>query len=187
MRWEALFDDLEAQLDAAEAAELSAEVADRTRREVGLLRLVDRLRPALGHPVRLGVLGAGAANGRLLAVDPDWALLEETGGREALLPLPAVLWVSGVGAGSAPPGAEGDVAARLDLRYALRGLVRDRSVLTVVLLDGTSVAGTADRVGADFVEVTEHPLGEPPRRGAVLGVRTLPLTSLTSLAALRRA
>lgn len=87
----------------------------------------------------------------------------------------------GVGADSGSPGAEGAVAARLDLRHALRGLARDRAVLTVMLLDGTSVAGTADRVGSDFVEISEHPPGEPRRRGCVLAVRTVPLVALAAV------
>src|SRR4051794_28707723 len=51
MRWQALFDALEAQLAAAEVAELQAEVAAGPRREAGAVRVVDRLTAAVGQPV----------------------------------------------------------------------------------------------------------------------------------------
>ena len=58
MRWEALFADLEAQADAEAAAELAAEVGERTRIEAAALHLVDRLRPAQGHPLVVATVGA---------------------------------------------------------------------------------------------------------------------------------
>jgi hypothetical protein len=181
VRWDALFDDLEAQLEAEEAAEFAGELADRARREAALIRLIDRLRPALGHPVRVGGRGGGEIAGRLLAVGPDWLLLEETAAREVVVPLAAVNWVSGLGAASRPPGSGGQVAARLDLRYVLRGLARDRSLLRITFVDGGALSGTADRVGADFVEVAELPPGELRRRSALLGVRTVPLAGIAAV------
>jgi hypothetical protein len=179
MRWQALFDDLEGQLEAAEAAELQAEVAHRTRREVALLSVVDRLRPVEGHPVAVSVFGAGTVHARLLDTGVDWLLLEENGAREVLVPLPAVLGVSGVGARSEAPGAGGEVARRLDLRWALRGLARSRAGVSVVLRDGSAVTGTLDRVGADHVEVAEHPPGEARRAGSVRQVRLVPLPAVS--------
>jgi hypothetical protein len=54
----------------------------------------------------------------------------------------------------------------------------------LTLIDGSTAAGTLDRVGADFVEVAEHAQGEPRRHDAVRAVRAYPLTSL---AVVRRA
>lgn len=178
MRWDELFDDLEAQFDAVEIADLAAEVADRTRREVAALRLVDRLRPVLGRPLTVGVLGVGPVEGSLTGLGPDWLLIAEAGGREVLIAAPALLWVGGLAAQTAVPHAEGQVAAKLNLAYALRGVVRDRSAVTVTLIDGTTTAGTIDRVGADFIEVAEHPQGEARRRDAVRAVRAYPLTAV---------
>lgn len=182
MRWEALFADLEMQWEAAEAAEFDAELADRSRREVGHLRLVDRLRPAVGRTVRCTVLGGGpertVVSGRLAAIGPDWLLVEESVAQEALIPMRSVVSVHGLGPASAQPGHEGAVAARLDLRYVLRGLVRDRAMCTLVFIDGGMLTGTPARVGDDFVEIVEHPGGELRRAREARSLHTTPLTAI---------
>jgi len=177
MRWQALFDDLEAQFDAAQAAELAAEVAERTRRESALLRLVDRLRAAEGALVTVSLPGAGVLRGRLLDAGADWLLLDEGAAREVLVPLAAVLGVTGMGSRSAAPDF-GPVAKRLDLRWALRGLARSRSGVSLGLVDGTLVTGTLDRVAKDHLDLAEHGLGEARRAGAVRQVRLVPLAAV---------
>ena len=178
MRWDDLFRDLEAQLEAAAAAELDGELADRTRREAALLGLVDRARAAVGHPVVVRVRGAGPVDGVLAEVGAQWLLVTETGGRDVIVPLAAVVSLAGLRAWSAAPGSGGQVFARLGLGSALRGIGRDRVPVQVVLTDGSVVAGTVDRVGADFVEVTEHAVGEPRRRADTSGVRTVPFAGI---------
>lgn len=190
MRWEDLFADLELQWEAAEAATLEAELADRSRREAGHLRLLDRLRPAVGHGIRclLRVGGGGVeqavVTGRLAALGVDWLLLDEPGMTEILVPRQSLLAVRGLPAVSAQPGHEGLVAARLDLRYVVRGLVRDRSACAVSLLGGGLLTGTLLRVGADFFELAEHGVGEYARRGDVRGGWTV---TFDGLAFIRRA
>lgn len=180
MRWENLFADLDAQLEELESAEQSAEVADRTRREIARFRLVDRLRPAFGHPVTVHALGGGKVSGRVAGVGTDWLLVTEDHQRtEALVPLEAITGITGLGALSAAPGSEGKVAAKLTLAYALRGIARDRSSVAVAVRDGAVVTGTIDRVGADFFEMAEHAPGEVRRRTEISGVRTVPFAGVS--------
>lgn len=177
MRWSQLFADLESQADALADAEVEGEVAERTRMEVGRLGLVDRLRAAEGHRLELRCAGAGVLGGRLDRVGPDWLLVAE-GSAEVLVPLRSVLSVTGLGRWSAPPGSSGRVAGAVGLRSAVRRLARDRAPVRVLLADGTPVTGTVDRVGVDFVELAEHPAGEPRRAGSVIRVRTIPLRGI---------
>lgn len=180
VRWEGLFAELESQADALEAAELASEVAERSRADLARLRLVDRLRPALGHQLTLSVGPGRTASGQARAVGPDWLLLAEEGS-EALITLGAVSWLQGLPAASAVPGSEGRVAARLGLASALRGLVRDRAQLGLLLRDGQLLSGVLDRVGTDHAELAVTAPGEERRRGDVRAVRAVPLSALAVL------
>ena len=184
MRWDELFADLEAQLAAAGDAEFAAEVADRTRREAALLSLVDRARASCGAVVQVRAAGAGVVEGRLAEVGAQWLLVDEPAGREVLVPLTAVLTISGLTAWAAAPGRAGRVFDRLGLPAAMRGIARDRTPVTVWLRDGASLSGTVERVGDDFVELSVHAPGELRRRADVHGVRTVPLAAI---GAVRRA
>src|SRR5207253_3286079 len=142
MRWDELFGDLEGQFAAADSAELAAEVADRSRSEIATLRLVDRLRAAIGRSIDVRVKGTSAVEGRLASVGPDWLLMAQSGTRETLIPIHAVLSVGGLTAQSASASVEGLVNARLDLRFALRAITRDRSAVGLALCDGSQASGT---------------------------------------------
>ncbi len=51
MRWDELFADLESQAAELARLELEAEIDERVRAQIGQVRLVDRLRPAVGRAV----------------------------------------------------------------------------------------------------------------------------------------
>jgi hypothetical protein len=181
LRWESLFADLEAQLHEAESAELAAEIADRTRREVARLRVVDRLRGSVDHEITVHIRGGQPVCGRLKSVGPDWILLVDEATRDLLVPIPAVVGISGLTSWSSEPGSESVVDARLNLSHALRALARNRVVVQMTLVDGSTLAGTVDRVGADFVELAEHPLDEIRREAAVRRVRLVPTSVIGCL------
>jgi hypothetical protein len=163
MRWESLFADMEAQLDAARAAQLAADVADLTRAERATVPLEGRLRAARGTELTVRLPGGDAASGTVLEVAAQWLLLGD-GSRRALVPLAAVQAVSGLPM-AAHPRDDGHVGRRLGLGHALRALARDRVVVRLAT-DGAEVVGRLDRVGADHVDVaalSDEP-GLRPRR-----------------------
>ncbi|SOD73147.1 hypothetical protein SAMN05892883_2436 [Jatrophihabitans sp. GAS493] len=183
-RWQGLFADLEAQADALAAAHRAAEVEDQVRIEVGRLRLIDRLRPADGGTIRLMYPGAVVVSGELLRVGPDWLLLDEGSGRDALALLTPLLSIGGLGRLAAVPDTESIVESRLGLAHALRGIARDRSAVRIELIDGSTLDGTVDRVGRDFLELATHAPGELRRRSEVREVLAVPFSAV---AVLRRA
>lgn len=175
MRWERLFDDLEAQLALDDARELESEVADRTRRERAQLDAHTRLLANVGA-TQVGLrLRERVVAGRLVDVGPDWALVETAPGRPVLVALTAVRAVSGLGPGARTPSV---VARRFALGAALRAVSRDRAVVEVTDVDGQPATGTIDVVGSDHLELAEHASDETRRSANVTGRLLVPFWSL---------
>ncbi|KQS73388.1 hypothetical protein [Modestobacter sp. Leaf380] len=181
MRWEQLFADLEARFDVEEQAAVQASAGSRARAEAGGVLLVDRLRGAVGHPVLLTCRGAGDLRGRLADVGVDWLLLVDDQRRDVLVARSAVRAVAGPGRETGPGEDDGPVARAWDLRRSVRALARDRAPVRCLLDEGTVLTGTVDRVGADFLELAEHPLDQARRRSAVRQVRLVPLEAVAAL------
>lgn len=177
MRWELLFDDLEAQIEAGDRADLEAELRDRFRAERGRIRSVDRLRAAGGCGLDVFLRDGGRERGHLLRSGPDWLLLEPDTGREVLIPLAAAVLLGGLPQTAVEPGSEGLVASRLDLRHVLRGVARDRSHVTLSLDGGFVVSGVLATVAADHLEMAV----EATRSGRPLDLRLVPLSALVAL------
>lgn len=178
MRWDRLFQDLEAQLALEDVRELGSEVADRTRRERALLDVHTRLLANVGAP-GVGVrLPGRVLTGRLVDVGPDWVLLESAPERPVLVALGAVRAVSGLGAGARTPSV---VAKRFALGAALRALSRDRAVVEIADVEGRQATGTIDVVGADHLELAEHAPDESRRTANITGRLLMPFWSLGSV------
>jgi hypothetical protein len=178
MRWDRLFDDLEAQLALDDVRQLDAEVADRTRRERALLDVHTRLLANVGS-TQVGLrLRERVVSGRLVDVGPDWALIETAPGRPVLVALPAVRSVSGLAPGARTPSV---VARRFGVGAALRAVSRDRAVVEVVDVDGHPSTGTIDVVGSDHLELAEHAADAPRRAANVTGRLIVPFWSLGSV------
>lgn len=174
MRWDRLFEDLEAQLGAEERRERDSEVADRTRRERAGVELGARFAAAVGARVRVRLVTGDQVLGELVDLGDDWLLLRLETGRDAVVPVAAVTGVVGL-----PARASGArTARRFALGYALRGLSRDRAPVAVTDVSGQVVTGTIDVVGADSLDLAEHALGESRRPENVRGRQTIPFRAV---------
>lgn len=174
MRWEQLFDDLEAQLGAEERRERDSEVADRTRRERASVALTARFEASVGSTLRIRLRTGAQLRGELRDLGEDWLLLRLETGADAVVPVHAV-----VGIGNLPARASSArTARRFALGYALRGLSRDRAQVAVTDVGGHVLTGTIDAVGADFLDLAEHALGESRRAENVTGRQTVPFGAL---------
>lgn len=186
MRWSDLFDDLEAQLEALERAEIVGEIAEHTRAERGRVGLTDRLMAMIDAPVELLVAGGERLSGEVAEVAEEWFVVRSRRGRsgrgeEVLVRTHAVLAFQGLGERAQPSG--GGVQRRFDLRLALRAVSRDRAVVRVSDMVGGRTIGTIDRVGRDHLDLGVHP-EDLPRRATAL--RTTTVMPFAALATVRR-
>lgn len=172
MRWESLFDDLEAQLRRDEAQNLASEVAERARAERARITLAQRLLAQEGAlRVRVGSL---EVVGQVADAAPQWIVLEEAAG-SVLVPTAMIEWVEGLTRRAHDDS--GKVLRRLGLGHALRALARDRAGVRVGV--GAAVLdGTIDRVGADHVDLARHERGEWRRARSVTAVLAIPFAQV---------
>ncbi len=181
MRWEDLFADLEHEWEGLAQSERQAEIAERTRAEFAQVTFVDRLRGSEGRHVHLVTRLGEPVDGELTGVGADFVLLTSER-HECVLPLAGLGSASGLGGASLSEQAAGPVRARLGLGSVLRRIAADRSVVTLVGGDGRSLSGTLQRVGADFLELAEHPYDEARPQMS----RRLVLVRFDALVLLRR-
>jgi len=174
VRWERLFADLEASLEAEDRAGFEAEVGELGRAERAVLHLADRLHAHVGSVLALHLIEDEEVRGPVDEVGADWVLVGGPAG-SALVPLASVVGVEGLTRASAPgPSPDRPPALRPRLGVALRAVARDRSYVRLRLRGGARIGGTLDRVGADHVDVALHPVDEPRRAAAVTAVRCVP-------------
>lgn len=173
MRWDRLFDDLEAQLAAQGRLELDAEVAERTRTERSKVTLGERVAGSVGSPLVVRLRGGPIARGVVEDSGDGWLLLIEPAGRQLLVATHAVLGISGL----CRP-RDDTRFRRFGIGSALRGISRDRRAVAIVDVDGGTVQGTIDAVGADAVDVTEHALDIPRRPEHIRGERVIPFAAI---------
>lgn len=149
MRWDDLFLDLEAQMDAATDAQFQADVSDRTRSERASIELAERLLTARGEQVTLTLRHGETVQGVVVDAAVQWLLLGASG-PQTLVPMRALALVSGL-----PPRTThvSEVERRLGIGHALRALARDRARVIVDFGTG-EVTGLIAAVGADYVEIS---------------------------------
>jgi hypothetical protein len=157
---DALFTDLEHQAEGLALADRDAAVAELARAEYAEVDVASRLHASLGATVELGVWGAGAVRGQLVAAGVGWCLLTpdngEPAGRldETVVVLAAVVSARGLAPGARPESVR-PITHRLGLGSVLRQAAESGDPVAVVRRDGTVRQGTLGRVGADFVELLD--------------------------------
>lgn len=178
-RFDALFDGLEAQLDATSAADDDIAVEEIERAAWGEVTLLDRLRgvAAAHRPVVVEIVDHGAVGGEVAEVGRDVVVLRAEDGDWAIPPW-GIAAVIGADDRSAP--AEG-VAGRLGFTAVARRWSRERSVVRVYRRGGAPLDGTIDRVGADHLDLAEHDPGVPRLPSEVRRSLAVPLAAITAV------
>lgn len=179
MRWEDLFDDLEGQAEAWQRAERDAEVADRTRAEVGQVTLISRLRSNEGRDVSARLANGTTISGTLVRLGVDWMLLACP--QEVVVPVSGIATLADLPWEAVSPHGVGHVGSRLSLSSVFRAMAVDRARITVQLNDTTSVSGTPDRVGRDFVDLAVHHEDQAPRAAAVSRRTTVVYSAISAV------
>lgn len=186
MRWDALFEDIEAQFAAEHLLGLESEVSERARVEIAGIGVADRLRGAIGQRIDVMLRSGTLVSGALSHVGSEWLILNE-GRHQWLVPVAAVLTYQGLGRQAR--ASQSKVAQRLGLASALRMLARDRAELAVHLIvvspEERAMCGVIDRVGKDHFDLAVTMPGEVRRSGSVVSVATVPFQSLAALRSLR--
>ncbi len=206
MRWDLLFDDLEARLDQEHRDEERALALEEERLRLGRLTLRDRLdglsREGGGDPtqhVRIELRGGHVIEVRPLAFGRDWmnAALRGRGvdgtgseaaggGRQCIVPLAAIAAVLPTRAQLEPsvaPAAAAPtrLAERIGMPFVLRDLSRRRTPVHLTTDDGR-VHGTLDRVARDHLDLALHEPGTARRESEVRGYRIIPLERIILVA-----
>ncbi|MDQ1513479.1 MAG: hypothetical protein QOC59_1321 [Microbacteriaceae bacterium] len=183
MRWDELFADLEAQLEAGIGDQERETEAEEERLRLGRLSLRDRITVMglSGAPVRIRLVTGEVIGLAPRTVGRDWIAGDLAGSAaQAVLPLTAVAALLPTGEQLAlrgEPVRPGGLTDRLGLPFVLRDLARRRRVVQVTTRTGT-LGGTLDRVGRDHADLAVHPVDDWRREPSVARVEVLALADV---------
>lgn len=155
MQWAVMFEDLLAQLEQQERAEIHAMASDLLRADLAMITMVERLREQGNSPIGVALAGGTELSGTVLTVLPAWILVKSDN-REVLIPTSAVITVGNLSARTGSPSTL--VESRLTLGHALRRIAATRLPVALSLRTGARIEGSIDRVGSDHLDVVAHPI-----------------------------
>jgi hypothetical protein len=139
--------------------------------------LHERLIAHSGRGIELRLAAGILVSGTVADAGLDWVLVHDRGQRGSLVPFRGIVAINGLGADAAAgPGVV--TAKRFGLGYALRGLSRDRSVVSLSDIAGSVTTGTIDAVGADAIDLSEHPADVARRAENIVARRVIPFTAV---------
>jgi hypothetical protein len=193
MRWNNLFNDLEAQLDRELAAEDADERRDTARAAVAIVGQRQVLL-ALAKDYEGSVLMRTSARRFTVTVDTvgaDWVAVTEIDPGTSVASATHVIPVHAITEIELASGASVASVTRRDVREELRPRLIDRVAFDVVLRDlarrrrwveittrDNVVSGTLDVVGRDWCEVARHPRHVARRQSAIAGSVLIPLPAV---------
>ncbi|WP_062386506.1 hypothetical protein [Demequina iriomotensis] len=167
MRWDLLFADLEAALDATERGDVEAEIAERARDERAQVALAGRALAHVGGDVRIVLADGSVVAGALADAAGSWWLLDCAGG-QVLVPCAAIAGIDGLGHAAT---AVGEVRRRMGLGVVLRELAESGGRVAVDTAAGRW-EGVIAAVGADHLDLMARTTRAVPL-AAILAVRSL--------------
>lgn len=159
MRWDDLFETLEAEAGGLERQHRDADFADRTRSAHAKVTWLLRCG---SEEITVRLNGAGVLRGVPDTVTPWWMLLRTGESMDWVVSTSAVMSVTGLSDLAAPQSSAID--ERLTWSHAWRVLGRDRSNVRVTCIDATVVEGVPDIVGRDYVQLRPYDGGRPTDR-----------------------
>ena len=174
-----VFDELEAEFEAGLRREAEQETVAAVRAELGSTVLWKQLARRLGTDM-VAIADDRVFRGSAVVSYPEFLLLRADGAEHLIRYGPAVSIVLP----AEPPRLRptpGPVVRRYPLALALRELARRRDPVRVDLGDGTSVDGTIEAVGSDYLEIAEHDPGEARRRAAVRARRFVGFAAIVAV------
>lgn len=174
-RFDDLLAGLAAEIAAADAAALDADIAEVERAARAESHLLDRLRAQ--REASLEISGGPLVSGLVALVGRDAVVLVADDG-DWVIPVWGITAVIHPGARAR---AAASVSERLGLASIARSWARQRSIVRVLRIGAGPLDGTIDAVGADHLEIAEHDPGEPRRPDAVRRQALIPLGAVSAI------
>ncbi|WP_370615880.1 hypothetical protein [Mumia sp. Pv 4-285] len=155
MRWDERFVALETGLaleaDGEQQTDRDREIDELAVERSATVSWTDRCR---GREVTLRVTVLGTIRGELAMATADWLLVHQDTATDWVVAVTHVLGATVAGGG--PAAARKEIERRTTWRQAWTELIRDRDVVTAMLVDGSTLRGAPSRAGSDYVQIGDE-------------------------------